>query len=108
MRRTEYVLIAVPAVFLSHLALAGQIYGTIWEDGHPVAQGQKVTITCPNAAPQGAETDQFGAYKISAPTSGRCSLGIRGYTIDISSYKNPVRYDLEIVKEGAQAKLLRR
>jgi hypothetical protein len=93
-----------------HLADAGHIYGTLRANNQPVANvsGQ---INCAGGD-YGVRTDQRGSYSINIRQKGRCTLcisyGGQVATHDIYSYDNPVRYDFDLIRQGAGYILRRR
>lgn len=93
-----------------HLADAGHIYGTLRANNRPVANvsGQ---INCAGGS-YGVRTDQRGSYSTNIRQKGRCTLcinyGGRLATHDIYSYDNPVRYDFDLIRQGAGYVLRRR
>ena len=54
-------------------ARAGNIYGSLWVDGHP-AQGAQIQIHC-NAG-HTVQTDKDGAYSVFVPENGRCNFHV--------------------------------
>jgi hypothetical protein len=93
------------------VALGGEIFGTITEEGRSIGQGTKVEIVS-SGNTYSAETDKFGSYRIYVKETGRCVLKVQhgGQTpsIEISSYESSVRYDLALEKKDGQYSLKRR
>jgi hypothetical protein len=91
---------------LSAQAYAGNIYGTLWLNGQPV-QGAQIQVTCTAAHP--AQTDQNGSYRVFVPERGRCVFHVdyAGHSgqADVASYDNPIKYDFDLVLQGAQYQL---
>jgi hypothetical protein len=95
-------MISMRLTFLTLIAcvgssLAGEIYGTIKENGKPVEKGIPVLITL--AADRVVnQTDEFGGYRIFVPQVGPCRMDIffKGKPISypIQSYTKPIRLDL--------------
>ena len=87
---------------------AGQLYGSLMEDGRPASAAFE--IQCPGQSYRG-QTDGNGAYAINA-VKGQCTLVVyyRGQapTADIFSYDNPVRYDFDLVQVNGQYTLRRK
>ena|SRR5438552_3516069 len=81
-------------------ARAGNIYGSLWVDGHP-AQGAQIQIHC-NAG-HTVQTDKDGAYSVFVPENGRCNFHVdfEGHSGEtpVASYANPVKYDFELVRQ---------
>ena len=92
-------------------AFAGKIYGSITENGKPVAQGVKVDVTC-GTNNYSAQTDGYGAFNLFANDKGKCVLKVsyqgQTPTIEINSYDNSVQYDLILEKQGTQYTLKRK
>lgn len=115
MRLTLLILIACAGS-----SLAGEIYGTIKENGKPVEKGIPVSITLGEkgtpvpitpGADSAKQTDEFGGYRIFVPEAGSCTLTItyKGKPIScaIQSYTNPTRFDLVVENTNGQYTLRR-
>jgi len=93
-------------------ALAGKIYGSVTENGKPIAKGVKIEVTCgTNSYP--AETDEYGAFNLFAMAQGKCTLKVayQGQmpSIEINSFERPTQYDLILEKNsGGQYSLKRK
>ena len=59
------VVLALLAATVPSVAVAGEIYGTITENGAPVKEGMKVALVCGEKSHAG-ETDKNGAYRLFA------------------------------------------
>ncbi len=103
MRQAMLAILVTAPLFAS----AGEIYGAIGDNGRPVAAGELVTITCGSQSASGS-TDQWGSYRVHLRTVGTCSLVFRGMTVEVRSYENPVRYNLEVRTEAGKPVLKRR
>ena len=108
MNRICMVMALILAVTSS--ALAGNVYGTITEDGKPVG-GTKLEVACgENKHP--AATDANGAFKLFVPDKGKCLLKVtyQGQTpsFEINSYDGSVQYDFILEKQGGQYTLKRK
>jgi hypothetical protein len=107
-------------------SLAGEIYGTIKENGKPVEKGIPVSITpgtpvsitpgtpasgTPAADSVAKETDEFGGYRIFVPEAGPYTVSItyKGKSIScaIQSYTKPTRFDLVVESTNGQYTLRR-
>jgi hypothetical protein len=90
-------------------SFAGEIYGTIKENGKPVGKGIAVSITPGTAS--AAETDEFGGYRILVPQVGPCTVNVsfNGKTIScpIQSYTKPTRFDLVVENANGEYTLRR-
>jgi hypothetical protein len=93
------------------IALAGNVYGTITENGKAVAGGTKIEITC-GADKYNSETDASGAFKVFVKDQGKCDLKLtyQGQTpsFEINSFEGSVQYDLVLEKKGTQYTLKRK
>ena len=97
--------IFIPALLVfPGIALGGQVYGKLKEGGRSVPQGIDVTVRCAQGKRYSTKTDRFGSYRVYVPEKGRCTLRVkragRSGEYTIRSYKNPVRYNFELVKTG--------
>lgn len=97
---TALVLTAVPS-----LAVAGEIYGTIKEQGKPMKDGVKVTVVCAGKSAAG-ETDKYGAYRLFAQEEGKCTLtvqvGDESPSTTIHSFADSARYNLVLEKKDGK------
>jgi len=93
------------------LAFAGNVYGSITENGKPVAQGVKIEVAC-GANKYNTETDANGGYKLFVKDQGKCAMKVayQGQTpsFDINSFEGSVQYDLILEKQGANYTLKRK
>ena len=91
---------AVPAA-----AVAGEIYGTITEQGKPVKEGLAVTVTCGEKAVKGA-TDKNGAYRLFAEEEGKCTLALKvgeeTPSTAVHSFSDSARYNLVLEKKDGK------
>ena len=102
--------LALTLTFAS-VALAGNVYGTITENGKAVPAGTKMEIAC-GASKYNAETDASGAFKVFVKDQGKCELKLtyQGQTpsFEINSFEGSVQYDLVLEKKGTQYTLKRK
>src|SRR5262245_44437135 len=93
------------------LAIAGNVYGSITENGKPVPQGVKLEVMC-GANKYNAETDANGSYKLFVKDQGKCKLTVayqnQSASMDINSFEGAVQYDLILEKQGAAYTLKRK
>ena len=79
------------------VAWAGEIFGTISEGGSSL-HGVGLRLRCGDQTVN-ATADEYGAYRISVPTTGDCELST-DYTGDASLQvhvsSSPVRYDVPV------------
>lgn len=100
-------LAVVPVLLLLCAArtYAGEVFGTITQNGKPVPAGLAVEITAGGKTYPG-ETDKFGAYRIFVKDKGKAAITVQtadslAVTAELFSYDRSTRYDwiLEL-KEG--------
>jgi hypothetical protein len=96
--------------FCAASSFAGEIYGTIKENGKPIGKDVPVTIEL-NGKVYSKPTDEFGSYRIIVAETGKgtVKLVFKQQTIDceIQSYSTPVRFDLVIENVNGQYLLKR-
>lgn len=92
-------------VLLPGVAAAGEIYGTIKENGKPVKAGLKVTVACGEKTAS-AETDKNGGYRLFASEEGKCTLSVKvgeeSPSAVVHSYDDSARYNLVIEKKDGK------
>jgi hypothetical protein len=93
-------LAAVPTV-----AVAGEIYGTITENGAPVKEGMKVGLACGEKS-YAAETDKNGAYRLFAEEEGKCTVSVtvgeEKPSTTVHSFSDSARYNLILEKKDGK------
>lgn len=103
-------LILLAVTFGAASSFAGEIYGTIKENGKPIAKDVPVTIEL-NGKKYSKPTDEFGTYRIIVAETGKGTVNIpfKQQTIgcEIQSYSSPVRFDLVIENVNGQYALKR-
>ncbi len=86
-------------------ATAGEIYGTIKENGNLMKEGVKVAVACGEKS-AAAETDKNGAYRLFAAGEGKCTLtvkvGSESPSAVIHSYADSARYNLVLEKKDGK------
>jgi len=96
----------VMILFMTSVALAGEIYGTIVDAGKPVQAGVKVEVTVAGKSFT-SETDKNGTYHVFAAEKGKGTLTAyykdQKPSADIFSYEKATRYDWTV--ETADGKL---
>ncbi len=105
--------IFIPALLVfPGIALGGQVYGKLKEAGRAVSKGIDVTVRCTQGKTYSTKTDRFGSYRVYVREKGRCTLRVektgRSWEGHIRSYKDPVRYDFELVKTDKKYVLKRK
>jgi hypothetical protein len=87
------------------VAVAGEIYGTIKEEGKPAKEGLKVTVACGEKSIAGA-TDKNGSYRLFASEEGKCTLtvqvGSEAPSTAVHSYADSARYNLVLSKKDGK------
>jgi len=95
----------------SAAAYAGNVYGSISENGKPVAAGTKIEVAC-GANKYNAETDANGGFKLFVKDEGKCAMKVsyqgQNPGFDINSFAGSVQYDLILEKQGANYTLKRK
>ncbi len=103
MKRIPALLLAVAA--LPSVAFAGEIYGTVKENGKPVAEGVGVSVACGDKSAS-ATTDKAGSYRVFAAQEGKCTLTVKvggeSPSTVIHSYVDSARYNLVLEKKGGK------
>ncbi|MGH7228920.1 MAG: hypothetical protein ACREIH_06840 [Nitrospiraceae bacterium] len=94
------------------LAFAGEIRGTITKGGKSIGAGVPVEVRCGEKAYPPTQTDKYGSFRLFVHEHGTCTLHV-GYqdqtpTREIESFRDSVRYDLALEKEGEQYVLRRK
>lgn len=91
------------ALAASAVLTAGPIYGTIVAENLPL-KDTEIEIKCGEDAPLKGKTAADGAYRISVPKEGQCSLALPSYagkpSATIFSTPNPTLYNFTLVKVG--------
>lgn len=94
------------AIFLlaaARNARAGEVFGTVSDNGKPPAAGTALKLDCGGVSAAGT-TDQFGSYRIKTAATGDCTLTLTykgsSPSLKVTLFDKPTRYDL-VVKEGA-------
>lgn len=105
-------LILVALAVSAASSFGGEVYGTIQENGKPVAKGLSITIT-PGADQSPIQTDEFGSYRIFVPEAGPCTLNLTLPTKEtvscpIQSYSKPTRFDLVLENTNGKWSLRRK
>lgn len=95
-----FMVAAVPTA-----AVAGEIYGTIKDQGKLVKEGVPVTVACGDKSVAG-QTDKNGAYRVFAAEEGKCTLTVKvgdeAPSVAIHSYADSARYNLVLEKKDGK------
>ena len=101
MRPLTMCLCCAFALSLSAVLSAGPVYGTIVADGQPV-KDTDIEIKCGEDAALKGKTAADGAYRLTVPKEGQCSLTLPSYagkpSATIFSTPNPALYNFSVVK----------
>lgn len=104
--KASFLAILAILLFTDVSSAGGGIFGTITEDGKPIAQGVKIQIQCGSTDSGTAETDQYGSYRIFLRQVGKCTLTLdyKGQkpSITIYLFSRPVRYDFVLLPDKGQ------
>lgn len=99
------VVLALMAVVLPGAALAGELYGTIKEQGKPIKEGVQVTVACGEKS-YAAETDKNGSYRLFAQEEGKCTLAVKvgdeTPSTTVHSFVDSARYNLILEKKDGK------
>lgn len=89
---------------------AGEIYGTLSDQGKPVAAGT-LRLACGDAAGE-AKTDAYGAYSVKVSATGKCTLSVTSApgapSLAVTVYEKSARYDLALGRAGGKTILSRK
>jgi hypothetical protein len=81
-------------------ALAGQVYGTIFQDNKPVRNTPAV-LTCGTDSTSGS-TDEEGVYRLFVRATGACTLVLdpngRHASGSLYSYDRPTANDFDLIR----------
>jgi hypothetical protein len=93
-------------------ALAGEIYGTITEDGKSVGEGLVVQGRCGDTEYPAVKTDRAGAYRLVLHEKGKCTVTVhhkgQAPAIEVASYDTGVQVDLVLVAANGTYALRRK
>ena len=98
-------------VLLLSRAVAGELYGTISENGKPVAAGLKLEIRVGDKV-DSTQTDKFGSYRMVVREKGKCTLTLhvrnQSPSIELVSYDKSSRYDWILEMKDGKLSLRRK
>ncbi len=109
MRATRALLALGPALVWMAPAWGGQVEGTLFKDGRPVA-GAAIELRSAAEVIERGKTDAAGAFRVFLEETGSYEFVVpeHGLSYRIYSYPSPVRYDFDLVKQSDGSYLLRR
>ena len=100
----------IAVLLAASAAAAGEIYGTLSDQGKPVASGT-LRLTCGDAATE-ARTDGYGAYSLKTSATGKCTLSVPtasgAPSLAVTVYEKSARYDLVLAHAGGKTTLSRK
>lgn len=106
---SRFLTLIIVALVSAVPVYAGQVYGSLKEDGRSSANTE-FELRCQGQAYPG-RTDNNGAFAVNAE-KGKCILTVhykgQSPTAVIFSYDNPVRYDFDLVVINGQYALRRK
>lgn len=87
------------------VAAAGEIYGTVNENGKPVKAGIRVTVACGEKSVS-ADTGKNGGYRLFVAEEGKCTLTVKvgdeSPSASVHSYADSARYNLVLEKKDGK------
>ncbi len=83
-------------------AQAGEVFGTISENGKPLAAGASLKLECGDASAQGIRTASTGDCRLILTYKGASP------SVKVSLFEKPTRYDLVVKEEGGKVTLSRK
>ncbi len=106
--RTPMRITILFALLLPMQLLAGEIFGSITENGKPVGENVKLEIATSNKTTYTDSTDKFGAYRVFVKEKGKCTVTLfykdQTLSAELFSYDKSLRYDWVLeAKEGKYA-----
>jgi hypothetical protein len=105
------ILIGLFGISLAAAASAGEIHGTLSQNGKPVARDTALRLDCGQVSAT-AQTDGHGSYSLRIAATGECRLSVSqggtSLTLPVTVYEKPSRYDLVLAEEGGKVVLRRK
>jgi hypothetical protein len=93
-------------------ALAGEIYGTVTENGKSVGEGVAVAARCGDKTYPQVKTDKTGSYHLVVAETGKCALTVhwkdQAPALEVASYDEGVQVDLVLVLADGKYALRRK
>jgi hypothetical protein len=103
---------AATLILAASSALAGEIYGTLTEDGKTVGAGVELAVRCGERDYPAVKTDKAGAYRLVVEETGKCTLTVRhkgqAATLEVASYAEGVQVDLVLTLQNGKYALKRK
>ena len=105
------LMIALWCLVPAAAAVASEVFGTVSENGKPLAAGVAMKLTCEGGSASGV-TDEFGSYSLKTPATGDCRLSLThkgsSPSLKVTLYEKPSRYDLVVKDEAGKLSLARK
>ena len=103
--------LAALSLILAAAASAGEIHGTLTDNGKPVAAGTTLKLDC-GPATASASTDEYGSYSLKTSATGDCQLTVTykggSAALKVTLFEKPSRYDLVVKEEAGKLTLARK
>lgn len=98
------ILFLILLLLFPFITLAGEMFGTLRENGKALTKGIKVEIVTPKKT-YATVTDTYGSYRLYVLEKGKCTLKVyykdQIPSFDLYSYDKSTRYDISLeTKEG--------
>ena len=98
------ILFLILLLIFTSITFAGEVFGTLREDGKAVTKGIKVEVVTPKKT-YTAVTDTYGSYRLYVLEKGKCTLKVyyknQTPSFDLYSYDKSTRYDMSLeIKDG--------
>ena len=105
------LMIALWCLVPAAAAVASEVFGTVSENGKPLAAGVALKLACEGGSASGV-TDEFGSYSLKTPATGDCRLSLThkgsSPSLKVTLYEKPSRYDLVVKDEAGKLSLARK
>jgi hypothetical protein len=103
--RTEMKIAMLCLMLLPLRSVAGEVFGSVTENGKSVGEGVKLEIVAANKSAYVDSTDKFGAYRVFVKEKGKCAITVhyksQALSAELFSYDKSLRYDWILeAKEG--------
>ncbi len=103
----------VSILFITSVAMAGEIYGTIEDSGKPVPADVEVKVAVAGTEIPSVKTDKLGAYRVISTNKGKGTMTVvyknkTSEPAEIISFDKATRYDWTIETSGDKMTLKRK
>jgi len=104
MRITPFVQFVAILLAIPCLSEGAEIYGFVRYEG-AFLPNQAIEITCDGVRVPDVKTDEVGVYHVMLPNQGKCLITIgRSFVREISCFREPNRYDLDLLERPSGGK----